>query len=122
MNPTRLRIIATACDDWRTLLHRRGGNPADVVAHKVIRCARLVASDGFVYNCCILALDRMIHRKQTFARMLATQWFLHTRASQQQHQRCTTTDLADFVQLRLAGHIEVLMKAAASATDVGFLG
>lgn len=107
VNPQRLRLIAAACNDWRMMLDRTMASLThpSVLARQVTRCARLTPSDGFVYNSCILALDRMIVHKVAMARSLATQY----------HGFCSaSTDLADFVQQRLMAHVDVLLHSASA--------
>lgn len=110
VNPQRLRLIAAACIDWRTMLDRtQPFSPSvihpSVLARQVTRCARLTPFDGFVYNSCILALDRMIAHKVAMARSLAMQY----------HSLCpASADLADFVQQRLVVHLDVLLHSASA--------
>ena len=80
------------------------------LARRVTRCARLTPSDGFVYNSCILALDRMIAHKTTMARYFASQ-------CRHEHSIPPGMDLADVVQQRLSVHLEVLLHSGSTITN-----
>jgi hypothetical protein len=120
VSPMCLSSVATACADWRLLLHPRQTHPhPGAMAKQVVRCARMSASDGFVYNCCVLAIDRMINHKRALVRILAVQWQVHQSSfSSSLSPLCAdvsaAVDLADFVQQRLASHVEVLIHSASA--------
>lgn len=77
VEPSRLRSIAPRCQEWRSLMAMHVGRSRVLrapntetlpLAHRILRCALLTACDGFVYNTCLLALERCTLRKAWFAR------------------------------------------------------
>lgn len=66
----------------------------------VCQCTNTEALDGFLYNTCLLAIERSIRHKQSFVRALAVE-LLHSR-----RRRVVSNT---FIAERLACHIDVLI-------------
>ena len=70
--PSRLRVIDRACNAFSSLIGDH--HPADPRGSRSEQCAytiqvasKLCASDRFLYNVCLLALERMVQHKRSFA-------------------------------------------------------
>ena len=63
----------------------------------------MTADDGFVYNVCILAIDRANAHRLNFARTLGIQL---------KSSRNQIHDQVEFITQNLACHIEVLMRTS----------
>lgn len=106
VSPGRLARLARDCQHFRALLAgssplapRGGPEHRAATVERVLACSRLGPADGFLYNTCVLALDRMLHDRRQFA---------HTLAVQLASQHGDPPDTHDFVQMCLACHVEVL--------------
>lgn len=119
VGPRELQRVARACQAYRSLLttttttHRDQAAHTKQVAHNIREAATLTARDGFVYNTCILSLDRMLDHKLRFADTLATQIALQRRLWP------ATTGLSDVdvVASSLACHVDVLVHTARVVAD-----
>jgi hypothetical protein len=80
---------------------------ATQVAHAICQAATLTARDGFVYNTCILSLERMLDHKLQFVHTLATQMSV-----QQRRGMWGAGAMTDFVDSALACHVDVLRATA----------
>ena len=76
-----------------------------LVCDLVQRCTETEALDGFLYNACILALERAVFHHVGFARSLDAQM----RAPRNQ-----LFDPMEFIRTSLACHVEVLMSTAST--------
>lgn len=103
VSPSELARVSRGCGAWRSLLGGSLGVPSARVAASIQRCASLTARDGFVYNACVLALERMLHHKAGFARSLFAQLAAPLP---------TTADRCAFIDSSLACHVEVLIRTA----------
>jgi hypothetical protein len=113
VSPRALARVADACAAFRSLLSNHfppGGADPHVprsthLTRVVMRCATLTARDGFLYNTCVLALERMLHHKMQFASSLRVQL-----ASS--HRAALPRDRSEFIASSLACHVDVLMHTA----------
>lgn len=111
-HPRQLAAVAQRCHAFRSLVTPEGGSSAvltgvprsTLTARLVQRCASLTARDGFVYNTCVLPLERMLHHKQNFANSLHLQ--LSTLHRSGPYDRCA------FIDSSLACHVDVLIHTA----------
>lgn len=114
VGPADLRCLAQACHAFRSLLTSRTGRlhaedpvaHATQVAHAIRQAATLTARDGFVYNTCILSLERMLDHKLQFVNTLAVQ------LSVQRRGVWPAGAVTDFVDSALACHVDVLRATA----------
>lgn len=109
VSPRHLARVSRGCDAFRGLVSNDVTGPLDtprtvLVSRAVLSAATLTAVDGFVYNACLLALDRMIHHKRQFTASLNAH--LATRR---------TPDRCDFIASSLACHVDVLIHTAQHA-------
>lgn len=106
VKPSALCAIAKRCESFRSLTDGTSGalprqEPiAKAVARCIQRCAAMRASDGFVYNTCLLAIDRALFHRRGFVRVLEGQ----LRSGSQ-----SPDDVPGFVETSLLCHVEVLM-------------
>ena len=93
----RLRKLTTgACSFSR--------EPSFQVAAKLIQgCNKMTADDGFVYNVCVLAIDRANMHRLNFSRTLGIQL---------KSSRNQIHDPLEFINQNLACHVEVLMRTS----------
>ena len=78
--------------------------PSFQVAAKLIQgCNKMTADDGFVYNVCVLAIERANTHRLNFARTLGMQL---------KSSRNQIHDQVEFIAQNLACHIEVLMRTS----------
>jgi hypothetical protein len=106
--PRRLRGIARRCAALRSLsggavghLAASMGEPSVCVTARLVRrCRRLLAEDGFIYNCALLSLERAIHHRRLFQRTLDAQL----------RYASADTDVVEMIRTNLACHVEVLIK------------
>ena len=112
VSPRHLGKAASRCDSLRRLVS--GGNtwatggaltqpPSSLVARLVLNCEGTDATDGFVYNIAVLALERALFHRRTFSQSLD---------SQLRAPRNASFDPLEFVATSLACHVEVLMRTA----------
>jgi hypothetical protein len=66
----------------------------------VSQCAKTEALDGFLYNTCLLAIERSIRHKQSFVRVLAIEL-------NNSRQRRVVSET--FIAERIACHVDVLI-------------
>lgn len=100
VSPGHLSWVAGACGDLRTLRQGTHGGRSPPTADAIRRCARLNASDGFVYNTCLMAIERMLFHKGRLAESLREQ------LSVPENSGC---DPCDFVRMSLDCHVDVLL-------------
>lgn len=124
VGPRTLARVAHACQAYRQLL---SGNPAtetgpradEAPAAPLVRAIRaaatLTARDGFVYNTCLLALERMIRHKRTLSHSLAQQlaaWHAAPPADE-------TVTFDAVLAASVACHVDVLIHSAHLPAEVG---
>lgn len=124
VGPARLGTVARACRALWSLVHNdlhptaaadaHHHEPrAQLVARAVRRSAGLSAVDGFLYNTCILSLERMLHHKINFVHTLREQLAVVTSSHRPNAgRRPTVIDRADFIASSLACHVDVLIHTA----------
>ena len=99
VSPRHLAWAARTCADLRALRQHQGGGAAASAA-AIRRCARLSAADGFVYNTCVVALERMLLHKLRL---------VDTLRDQLAHPSNADCDVTDVVRMSVDCHVEVLM-------------
>lgn len=104
MSPTTLRApdasqVSRACVAFRALLQHQRLQPPQLVRY-LVDSRSLTAADGFLYNTCLLSLDRMLFHKRNFVKMLQSQLAI------MQHREHM---LMDFIDSTLACHVDVLI-------------
>lgn len=72
----------------------------DRIAQLVLGCRNAVASDGLVYNVCVLAIERAIHSRRFLVQTIAVQL-----------RDCRPGADLDLIKTALACHVEVLMRS-----------
>ena len=103
------RIVSAArrCANLRKLTN--GGcssaqqSSFQVAARLIQGCNKMTADDGFVYNVAVLAIDRAVTHRLSFARTLALQL---------KAPRNRIHDPVEFIAENLACHVEVLMRTS----------
>jgi hypothetical protein len=112
VGPTALRRVSRCCSSFRSLLTGAFAHApapaAQVAARLVQRCSQTQAADGFVYNCCVLAIDRALFHRCNLVRVIDAQ--LRDRRA---GERGAPLDVCAFVDNTVACHLEVLMRTAA---------
>jgi hypothetical protein len=105
VKPRTLRCVASACNAYRSLLESHHAVPRGTfVAKAILAAASLTAADGFVYNTCVLALERMLRHKRSLVQSIKQQ--LGSRHRSRMFDRC------DFIDSCLACHVDVLIHTA----------
>lgn len=117
-----LRVVSRGCQDFRDMLHVNpmmgllqvdGGqspNPDSRrrMVHRILNTCLLGPADGFLYNVCVLAIDRMIADKRSFATNLRVQVATAD----------ACTDVHALVQAAVACHVDVLIHASHVIMDI----
>ena len=116
VSPRRLADVARGCRDFRALLQGHGpaspmeavfgglgrpsAGPAErgALVQRILGCGRLGPADGFVYNTCVLPLERMLHHRLGFVHNVAAQLAMEP-----------GTDACDLIENWLSCHVDVLM-------------
>ena len=122
VGPAALRGVSRRCASFRALpLGSFAGAGAaaaapvaEVVARLVQDCIATRASDGFVYNCCLLAIDRALFHRSNLIRVMDAQL---RDACAGAPARGGALDVAAFVETTVACHLEVLMRTATAPAD-----
>ena len=99
--------VGRACHAFRTLLQRQRIQPPELV-RCMVQSRSLTSADGFLYNTCLLSLDRMLFHKENFVKMLQSQLAI------MQHRESMLTD---FIDSSLACHVDVLIHTSNNQQD-----
>ena len=112
VRPSQLVGIAGACGAFRALLtndlwrQHRGPDARRLALVRAIRqCRSLSALDGFVYNTCVVALERMLQHKRLMVHTLRLQMGRRP------------PDPMEVIRSTLAYHVDVLIHTAHVAMD-----
>ena len=103
VSPSRLKLVARRCNAIQSLHMTVGLESSAMVCRLIRQCEGTAATDGFVYNTCLLAIDRSLSHKQTFMDVLKVD--VHN-----QIRRGATTDrMNTLIEEQLACHIDTLI-------------
>lgn len=121
VSPRTLAVIVRRCDALSVLgktagvariAHRTSQPVSRVLAGIIRQCAGTTASDGFVYNTAVLALDRaMFHRRD----------LVESLKQQLRDQQNTRFDAVAFIQTAVDCHIEVLIRTGVPDDEAAML-
>ena len=100
--------VGRACHALRALLVDRQRIQPPWVIRYLVDSRSLTSMDGFVYNTCLLSLERMLHHKGNFVRTLQNQLAIMQHRSHM---------LTDFIDSSLACHVDVLIHTSNNQQD-----
>ena len=103
VSPSRLKLIGQRCNAIQSLHVTVGLESNAQVCRLIRKCEGTAAMDGFVYNTCLLAIDRSLSHKQSFIDVLKID--LHN-----QIRRGASSDrMHTLIEEQLACHIDTLI-------------
>lgn len=103
VSPKRLHQAARCCNAIRTLSTTNGSTSHVSVCQLVRQCQKTEAIDGFLYNTCVLSIERSLAHKRMFIRGLTNEMNIPRR------RRSISSSVISFIEERLACHIDVLI-------------